>query len=76
MSARDPVAIPEEHRDFVEEFRDLLRKYPKSAGRFRLADLGENPPKLPPTTRWEVHWECTDAGEFGMDCRPVAKPEE
>lgn len=76
MTAREPDVIPEEHKEFVEEFRNLLRRYPNSAGRFRLADLGENPPKLPPTIRWEVTWECTDWGDFGVDCRPVAKPEE
>jgi hypothetical protein len=75
MPAKEPVVIPEEHQAFVEEFRNLLRKYPKAAERFRLADLGEYPPPVP-VPRWTITWECDDWGDFGIDCRPVAKPEE
>jgi hypothetical protein len=75
MPAKEPVVIPEEHKAFVEEFRNLLRKYPKAAGRFRLADLGEYPPPGP-IPRWNISWECHDWGDFGIDCNPVAKPEE
>lgn len=75
MPAKRPVVIPEEHKCFIEEFQNLLTKYPKAAERFRLADLGDNPPKSPPIVRWTVSWECEDWGAFGIQCGPVAKPE-
>ena len=64
---KDYVA-PAGHEDFVAEFRALLARFPKSASRFKLADMGETP-----TTRWTVTWECENIGEFGIDCRPVAE---
>jgi len=59
--------IPEEHKDFVAEVENVLRKFPKAAARYKLTDFGENP-------RWSCPWKCDYHDPFA-DCRPVCEPE-
>lgn len=76
MPAKVSVAtISEEHKDFIEEFKSLLSRYPKAAESFVLAHLGEASPKKLPIPRWTVGWECEDIGDHIIDCKPVARPE-
>jgi hypothetical protein len=64
-------AIPDEHKGFVAEYQALLKKYPKAAARYSLADRG---------TKHLAHlvfWECEEFefgdGTPGLECRPVLK---
>jgi hypothetical protein len=62
--------VPEEHRDFIDAYRALLKKYPKAPDRYALADKGPEP-------AFDVVWECEEFvfgdGSPGLDCRPVIK---
>ncbi|KQV83150.1 hypothetical protein [Rhizobium sp. Root1220] len=75
MHTKVSVAIPEEHTDFIEEFKILLEKYPEAKESFVLAHLGDATSKIGPIPRWTVGWECEDIGDHIIDCKPVARPE-
>jgi hypothetical protein len=71
MKKKKTDAIPDEHKGFVDGYRALLKKYPKAASRYVLADRGTA------TLAHLVFWECEefewDDGTPGFDCRPVLK---
>jgi len=35
-----PYTVPDEHKDFVQQFNALLEKFPEAKKRFKLADVG------------------------------------
>jgi hypothetical protein len=63
-SVRRPV--PEEHKAFVTEFENTLRKYPKASARYKLSDFGDNPV-------WSCSWDCQGWPDGFVDCRPVCE---
>ena len=52
---KDPYAITAEDQNFIDEFKALLKKYPKQANRFSLADLGT----VVVMTHVEYVWSCS-----------------
>ena len=63
--------IPAEHKEFVEEFHALLKKHPKAAARFSLADVGEAAPaSLPgvPETIYECGFHDDGLGGSYLEC--------
>ena len=57
--------LPQEHKEFLDEFKNLLKKFPKAAQRFKLADMGDHP-----MAKHVIVWKCEDIGDFGVDCKP------
>ena len=64
-TANESYDFPSEHKDFLEAFQSLLKKYPRAAVRFALADLGENATVKAggPSTVWECR-----RTEWGILC--------
>lgn len=60
-----PYVPPAEHKEFFDDFNSLLKRYPKAAQRFKLADTGEQP-----AARHVIIWKCKDVPGFGVDCKP------
>lgn len=69
QDSKAPVGkpIPDEHKEFVAEVQNILKKYPKASARYKLTDFGENP-------RWSCPWDCDYHDPFA-DCRPVCEPQ-
>ena len=61
--------VPDEHKEFVAEFANLLGKFPKAAARYKLADLGEH---LASSGHTEL--KCVELGGF-ISCDIVHVPE-
>ena len=60
----ETYTVPDEHKEFVDQFYNLLKKFPKAAKRFKLADMGD-----PPVERHVIVWKCRDLGGV-VDCKP------
>jgi hypothetical protein len=69
-SGKKPYVFPPEHREFFEDFQNLIKKHPQAASRFVLADLGDSakmPVALSSPGSPETVWECT-LTEWGFEC--------
>lgn len=55
--------VPDEHKEFVEQFKMLLKKFPKAEKRFKLADVGDSPVAV-------IIWKCKDWPDGFVDCSP------
>lgn len=65
QAQEEPYAMPHEHMEFAEEFSGLLKKFPKAAQSFKLADMGEDDMAHPP-----IIWKCREFNGV-LECRPV-----
>jgi hypothetical protein len=65
QSQEESYAIPKEHMEFAEEFNSLLKKFPESALRYKLADMGKHDMAHPP-----IIWKCRELNGV-LECRPV-----
>ncbi len=62
--------LPAGHEEFVEAFEELLARYPQSATRFALADLGDAP-----KSRRVVGYKCRKDGAFVVCDVPIERPQ-
>jgi hypothetical protein len=64
--------VPEEHKDFFDEYFALLKKYPKAGERYALADRGTHADPGTQSLAHVVQWECEEFGDGtpGLDCKP------
>jgi len=65
-AANKPYDFPAEYQGFLEDFQNLMKKHPHAAGRFALADLGDQATTKsigPPSTIWECR-----KTEWGLVC--------
>ena len=60
----DTYAVPGEHKDFVDQFKTLLKKFPKAEKRFKLADMGD------PPMAGAIIWKCKEWPDGFVDCKP------
>ena len=78
-----PYDFPPEHLDFLNEFQSLVKKYPRAARRFSLADLGEDGNEsggegggasgnvaITAAAAPTRVWECRRT-QWGLECRKV-----
>ncbi|GAA1311946.1 hypothetical protein [Pseudonocardia xinjiangensis] len=64
--------FPEEHNNFLADYKELLQRYPEAAARFALADLGDRAavPVSGPGAPVSII-ECTPHVGGKVDCQEV-----
>jgi hypothetical protein len=66
-----PYVLAAEHRAFFDDFQVLIKKHPRSASRFALADVGQNASEPGTLSNRPPDWKCVST-EWGMICKPLS----
>jgi hypothetical protein len=72
MAGDGAYVFPEEHAEFLADYKELLHRYPAAAARFALADLGDRAavPVAGPGPPVSMI-ECTPHAGGEVDCHEV-----